>query len=190
MSKQLKSVCQQPIKSLYYGHPNKIALLWFESLSSELINSGGRPTCVSSRDQRMCMTLLISIGGYREFGLWAPKVFLVRCLNEQIFSKLVSRRCGKPLPCGHSCAAACGLCTKHTLEEEEKATPQGASHVPDAKALVTSALWRDTTALEQEENDEEMGARAAAKARVSEAAKKRTHHETCRIVRLAIGGGS
>ncbi|CAM9746103.1 unnamed protein product [Ascophyllum nodosum] len=88
-------------------------------------------------------------------------------------------RCGKPLRCGHSCAAACGRCTKRALKKEDgKGTSSGAT----ANAGTASSSWGTASGLEAERRAARAAeAMATARASVLKAAETRDEHETCKV---------
>ena len=54
-----------------------------------------------------------------------------------------TKRCREPLPCGHSCAARCGVCTRITLGQREEQQHESAT---EAKAA-TRCGWAEAAEL-------------------------------------------
>ncbi len=89
--------------------------------------------------------------------------------------------CGKPLPCGHSCAAPCGCCTTLTLTETKKQETQ--EQVPaggSGRSAWMAAAAATATASASEEDE-------ALVAAVVAAAEARSHHAVCKAVSMGCG---
>lgn len=105
---------------------------------------------------------------------------------------IITNSCGRPLPCGHSCAATCGRCTKLTLSKTTADTQleqPAPSHQhqqqeqPPAVAGAAGSAWAAAAAvMEGDGHDDDEGGSAARAAAVVAAAETRTHHAICRIV--------
>lgn len=105
-------------------------------------------------------------------------------------------RCRKPLPCGHSCAARCGVCTSITLHKQQqqhqavseadsvtRSRWEAAAEAATASGLAAAAaaagktdpVVGEATAGGQGQDAIRMEATVAA-------ARARTHHATCSAV--------
>lgn len=97
------------------------------------------------------------------------------------------KRCNKPLPCGHSCSAKCGDCTRRTLAEtsDQAQTAQHAHEEHDHPAI-TVGLWvKGETAIDLGGKSIDTTGDGVA-ATVLKAAEERSHHETCTVVSCRV----
>ncbi|CAM9306733.1 unnamed protein product [Pylaiella littoralis] len=98
--------------------------------------------------------------------------------------------CGKPLPCGHSCAAKCGRCTTITLSKTPAGTQlqdsapsqsQQQQHSPSVASAEGSAWAAAAVAMKRDGHNQDESGSAAHAAAVVIAAETRAHHAICEI---------